>query len=97
MQLQRAIEVYQWSLPLITFQMWYNAHSEVYGATSFDFVEYNSFIERLGIVTGNTTTPYVLAWVDLSETGPLVIDYPAGPSAGAVTDFFQLAIGGPGL
>src|SRR6187200_267454 len=28
LDLQRAIEVYQWSLPLTTFQMWYNAHKE---------------------------------------------------------------------
>ena len=38
--LQRAIEVYQWSLPLTTFGMWYNAHYEVYGAGDLDFVEY---------------------------------------------------------
>ena len=96
LQLQRAIEVYQWSLPLVTFQMWFNAHTEVYGAAPLDFVEYNSFNERLGIVTGNTTTPYVLTWLDLSKTGPVVMDYPAGPSAGGVIDFFQLAVGDVG-
>src|SRR6187431_1104145 len=39
LELQRAIEVYQWSLPLTTFQMWYNSHKEVYGGTDLSFVE----------------------------------------------------------
>lgn len=39
LNLQRAIEVYQWSLPVITFQMWYNAHAEVNGGADLDFVE----------------------------------------------------------
>jgi hypothetical protein len=95
--LQRAIEVYQWSLPLTTFQMWYNAHYNVYGGNDLDFVEYNTFNEKVGILTANSSTPYVIAWADLSRTGPVVIDYPVGPSAGAVTDFYQLSLGDLGL
>ena len=90
--LQRAIEIYQWSLPLTTFGMWYNAHYEVYGANDFDFVEYESFNEKVGIVTANSSTPYIITWMDLSRTGPVVIDYPAGPSAGSIMSFFQLSI-----
>ena len=62
LELQRAIEVYQWSLPLTTFQMWYRAHSEVYGGKDLDFVEYDSFNEKVGILTANTTTPYIITW-----------------------------------
>jgi hypothetical protein len=97
LQLQRAVSVYEWALPVVTFQMWYNASSEVYGANDLDFVEYVSFNEKVGILTPNTTTPYVIGWADLAKTGPVVIDYPAGPSAGAVTDFFQLSLGDLGL
>ncbi len=97
LSLQRAIEVYQWSLPVTTFQMWYNAHSEVYGGADLDFVEYKSFNEKVGILTANATTPYVISWADLSKTGPVVIDYPAGASAGAVMDFYQLSLGDLGL
>lgn len=97
LSLQRAIEVYQWSLPVTTFQMWYNAHAEVYSGADLDFVEYKSFNEKVGILTANATTPYVISWADLSKTGPVVIDYPAGASAGAVMDFYQLSLGDLGL
>ncbi|WP_299781715.1 DUF1214 domain-containing protein [uncultured Formosa sp.] len=97
LNLQRAIEVYQWALPVTTFQMWYNAHSEIYGGAYMDFVEYSSFNEKVGILTANATTPYVISWADLSKTGPLVIDYPAGASAGGIIDFYQLALGDLGL
>jgi hypothetical protein len=90
--MQRAIEVYQWSLPLTTFGMWFNAHYNVYKAIDLDFVEYESFNEKAGIVTANSSTPYIVTWVDLTKTGPVVIDYPAGPSAGSIMSFFQLSI-----
>ena len=77
--------------------MWFNAHCKVYGGTDMDFVEYNSFNEKVGILTANSSTPYVLGWADLSKTGPIVIDYPAGQSAGAITDFYQLSLGDLGL
>ena len=95
--LQRAIEVYQWSLPVAIFQKWYNQQQEVYGSADLDFVEYSSFNEKVGILTANATTPYVLSWADLSKTGPVVIDYPAGASAGAVMDFYQLSLADLGL
>ncbi len=93
LSLQRAIEVYQWSLPVTTFQMWYNAHSEVYGGADLDFVEYKSFNEKVGILTANATTPYVISWADLSKTGPVVIDYPAGASAGGSSGFLPTFLG----
>lgn len=77
--------------------MWYNAHHDVYGGTDLDFVEYVSFNEKSGIVTANSNTPYVISWVDLSRTGPVIMNYPAGPSAGGVANFFQLSIGDLGL
>ena len=95
--LQRAVSIYEWSLPVVSFQKWYNASSEVYGANDLDFVENKSFDEKVGILTANATTPYVIGWANLANTGPVVIDYPAGPSAGGVLDFFQLSLGDLGL
>ena len=97
LHLQRAVSIYEWSLPVVTFQKWYNASSEVYGANDLDFVEYKSFNEKVGILTANATTPYVIGWANLAKTGPVVIEYPAGPSAGGVIDFFQLSLGDLGL
>jgi hypothetical protein len=95
--LQRAVSIYEWSLPVVSFQKWYNASSEVYGANDLDFVENKSFDEKVGILTANATTPYVIGWANLAKTGPVVIDYPAGPSAGGVLDFFQTSLGDLGL
>ena len=97
LQLQRAVSVYQWALPVVSFQKWYNSSTEVYGANDLDFVENKSFNEKVGILTANATTPYVIAWANLANTGPVVIEYPAGPSAGGVLDFFQLSLGDLGL
>jgi hypothetical protein len=56
-------------------------------------VLYVSYRDRLGLITANARTPYALNFFDLSETGPLVVELPAGPTAGGVSDFWQREIG----
>lgn len=56
----------------------------------------DSFNERLGLVTANLTTPYVLNF-DLLTAGPIVIDYPPGPTAGGVLDAWQRPVADLGL
>lgn len=86
---QRASQAYIWALPIVGFAQWqYSARNDL-GAKDTDMVVYQSIQDKLGILTANATTPYVVGLPDLSRTGPLVIDYPAGPSAGGVGDFWQ--------
>jgi len=40
------------------------------------------------VVTANLTTPYIINFTNLTD-GPVLIDYPAGPTAGGVLDFWQ--------
>lgn len=54
-----------------------------------DLVVYSEYADKLGILTANATTPYIIGFPDLSRTGPLVIDYPPGPTAGGIGDFWQ--------
>lgn len=89
---QRACQCYLWALPIVSMAEWKSQHREVFGGTDGDLVSYTSFKDKLGILTPNTTTPYVLGFPDLSRTGPLIVDYPAGPSAGAAGDFWQRPI-----
>ena len=77
--------------------MWYNASSEVYGANDLDFVEYKSFNEKVGIITANATTPYVISWANLAKTGPVVIELSGRPFCRWCMDFFQLSLGDLGL
>ena len=90
---QLACQVYLWALPLVSYAQWKTVHYETFRATSSDLVHYVSYRDRLGLITANATTPYILNFFDLAETGPLVIELPAGPIAGGVSDFWQREIG----
>jgi hypothetical protein len=89
---QRACQAYIWALPLVGFAEWQQSAAKSLGASDLDYVIYLSVEDKLGILTPNATTPYTLALPDLSKTGPLVVEVPPGPSAGAVLDFWQRPI-----
>ncbi|MYV98039.1 DUF1254 domain-containing protein [Streptomyces sp. SID3343] len=89
---QMACQAYLWALPLVSYAQWQKVHREVFGAGACDLVHYETYRDRLGLITANATTPYILNFVDLSATGPLVIELPAGPTAGGVSDFWQREI-----
>jgi hypothetical protein len=80
---------YLWALPLVSYAQWRSQHYDVFGATASDLVEHVSYRDRLGLITANATTPYILTFFDLGETGPLVVELPPGPTAGGVSDFWQ--------
>ncbi|MEG9504360.1 MAG: DUF1254 domain-containing protein [Methylorubrum extorquens] len=86
---QRATQAYIWGLPIVGFAQWQFAASSVFGARDTDVVLYESLRDKLGILTANATTPYIGGFPDLSRTGPLVVEYPEGASAGGVGDFWQ--------
>lgn len=93
---QMACQVYLWALPIVSYAQWKAQHYTVFGATSSDLVRYVSYQDRLGLITANATTPYILNFFDLADTGPLVIELPAGPTAGGVSDFWQREVGALG-
>ena len=86
---QRACQAYLWALPIVNISEWQRAHEQEFGAGDGDIVIYDSIADKVGILTPNATTPYIIAFANLSRTGPLVIDYPQGLSAGGVLDFWQ--------
>lgn len=93
---QLACQVYLWALPLVSYAQWKTQHYDVFGATGSDLVRYLSYRDRLGLITANATTPYILNFFDLAVSGPLVIELPAGPTAGGVSDFWQREVGAMG-
>ena len=90
---QLACQAYLWALPLVSYAQWQLQHREIFGATNTDIVHYVTYTDRLGLITANATTPYILNFIDLGETGPLVVELPPGPTAGGVSDFWQREIG----
>lgn len=89
---QRACQAYLWALPLMGFAQWQHEHEHVFGAKDTDLVVYQSYRDKLGLLTANATTPYILGFPNLKRTGPLVIDVPAGPTAGGLGTFWQRSI-----
>jgi len=90
---QMATQAYLWALPLVSYAQWQLVHRDVFGVGITDLVHYVTYRDRLGLITANATTPYILSFVDLSQSGPLVVELPPGPTAGGVSDFWQREIG----
>ena len=86
---QRASQTYLWALPLMAMHQWQNEQRDKFGAGNLDYVDYFTFTDKLGLLTANATTPYVMAFPNLRESGPLVMEVPPGATAGGITDFWQ--------
>ena len=89
---QRACQAYLWALPIMAMQQWQQEHLTKFGAGNLDYVDYLTFKDKLGLLTANATTPYIMSFPNMKETGPLVFEIPAGPTAGGITDFWQRPI-----
>lgn len=94
MDFQRATQAYLWSLPIMGFAQWHKQHEAVFGAKDTDLVLYDSYRDKLGLLTANATTPYILGFPNLARTGPLVLEVPPGPTAGGISSLWQMALNG---
>jgi len=88
---QRACQAYIWALPLVSMAQWQYAHTVQLGAANGQIVFVESYDDKLGGLTYNVTTPYVLPFIDLSE-GPWVTVMPQGEVRGAAHDMWQIQI-----
>lgn len=92
MDFQRATQAYIWAIPIVSFAQWQKAHEETFGASSGDIVLYRDTQDKYGLLTANTTTPYALSFINLEETGPIVIDMPDADVRGATHSMWQIGI-----
>lgn len=90
---QKATQAYIWAVPLISYAEWFSVHEEVFHAKDGQIVQNSTYKSKQGILTANATTLYAIVFTDLTRTGPLVLDVPAGPSAGVIDDMFQRGVG----
>ena len=93
MDFQRAVQAYIWSIPLVSMAQWRYAHEKELGAENGQIVFVESYKDKLGGLTYNATTPYVLPFIDLAE-GPWVVEMPEPPGKvrGAAHDMWQIGI-----
>ena len=89
MDFQRACQAYLWSIPIVSMAQWQWAHENQLGAKNGQIVYCATYTDKLGGLTYNTTTPYVLPFIDLTD-GPWVVDLPEGEIRGAFNDFWQI-------
>jgi hypothetical protein len=89
MDFQRACQAYIWGIPAVGLNEWRSAHFKDFKARNGEMLSYLDFKEKLGILTPNYTTPYIATFIDLKESGPMVVDIPAGLMAGMVLDAWQ--------
>jgi hypothetical protein len=97
MDFQRASQAYLWGIPAVGLNEWRRAHYNVFGAKNGEMLTYFTFAEKLGILTPNYTTPYIVGFVDLKESGPFVIEVPKGLIAGMVMDNWQRVLADLGV
>jgi hypothetical protein len=86
---QRACQAYLWGIPAVGLHEWAKAHFNVFKAKSGEMLSYLDFAEKLGILTPNYTTPYIATFIDLDQSGPTVMEIPAGLMAGMIMDGWQ--------
>jgi len=93
MDFQRAVQAYIWSVPLVSMAQWRYAHEKQLGAENGQIVFVENYKDKLGGLTYNATTPYVLPFIDLSK-GPWVLEMPEPPGKvrGAAHDMWQIGI-----
>ncbi len=94
---QRACQAYLWAVPAVGTSGWQHANIH-YGSTGgCDMVAYRDYAAVSGILTPNSTVAYVIAFPDLSVTGPVVWDIPPGPIGGILMSFWQEPVSDIGL
>ncbi len=96
MDYQRAVLAHQLSDNLVSFwRMHAGARDAIAGSAIGDLVVWENFLDTKGIVlTGNDTTVYGMAYLDLAANGPMVVKVPPSPFLGSILDLWQVPLSG---
>lgn len=89
MDFHRATQAYLWALPAVGFKALYDAQAKQLGTPNGEILFYRSLADKAGMLTPNITTLYAFSFWDLAKQGAMVIDAPAGLTAGGVLDIWQ--------
>ncbi len=92
MDFQRAVQSYYWAIPLVSMAQWRESHVGQLGADNGQAIFFETYADKVGGLTFNVTTPYLLNFVDLAE-GPWVMELPGpeGAVRGATHDMWQIS------
>ena len=90
----KAISAYEYAIPIVGVEVWNKAFLQE--ARHGDLLIYDSQKSKLPILTANTTTPYVISFVDLSKSN-YYIEIPPGPIGGLINDIYQSPVSDLGI
>jgi hypothetical protein len=96
MDFQRATQAFIWALPAVGFHGLHLAHLNTFGAKDGEVVLYQGLKDKAGMLTPNLTTLYLMSFFNLAEQGPMVVEVPAGATAGGFLDIWQRPISDTG-
>lgn len=82
----KAISAYEFALPIVGMEQWHQGFLQE--ANYGDWLIYADRETKLPIITANTTTPYVVTFLDLAKSN-YYIEIPAGPIGGLINDIYQ--------
>ena len=91
---QRATQLVSWAMPMMNFYQLYPALLSNMQASETDvfFGLYDGYDGVYPFMTANVTTPYTIAMSDLSKTGPVVLEIPAGEIYGVIDNAWMQPI-----
>jgi hypothetical protein len=92
MDFQRAVQCYLWGLPTVGMEECKQGIQRDTGVRNGDMAILKGYRSLSVLLTPNLVTTYILALIDLAESGPIVMDYPAGMTAGALLDWWDRPI-----
>lgn len=89
--LQRASQLTLWAMPISSSYQSYKALKANLGFSDGDTTIgiYEGYDGVYPFITANVTTPYIISQVDLSVTGPLVVNIPEGGVFGVANNAWQ--------
>ena len=96
MDYQRAVLAHQISDNLVSYySMHTGSQKSLKGSKIGDLVVWEKFLDTKGLVlTGNDTTVYGMAYMDLYKNGPMVVEVPKSPFLGSILDLWQVPLTG---
>jgi len=87
---QRACQAYVWSVPMTSFYAWKQSLYDMGGEDS-QIHYFESYDSKLGGLTYNTSTPYVMAFFNVAKQ-PVMITIPTNEVRGAVHNVWQVGL-----
>ena len=87
---QRASQAYIWAVPMASFYAWKKSFYDM-GGQDGQIHYFESYDSKLGGLTYNTSTPYVLSFVNVAKQ-PVIIHVPTKEVRGAVHNAWQIGL-----